>query len=101
MRGFQAMEVCKHASDIAKVLGTLLTLGHFCPSFHLMKAREFIHRLKKNGVEVIEGRGKGGHVLARYQGKQATIPIHGSKDIDPSFLKSICKQIGIDHNEIL
>jgi predicted RNA binding protein YcfA (HicA-like mRNA interferase family) len=66
-----------------------------------MKAREFIRRLKKNGVEVIEGRGKGGHVLARYQGKQATIPVHGSKDVDPVFLQEICKQLGIDHTIIL
>ena len=66
-----------------------------------MKAKEFIRRLKKNGVEMIEGRRKGGHILARYQGKQTTIPVHGSKDVDPAFLKAICKQIGIDHNDIL
>jgi predicted RNA binding protein YcfA (HicA-like mRNA interferase family) len=66
-----------------------------------MKAREFIRRLKKNGVEVIEGRGKGGHVLARYHGKQATIPVHGSKDVAPVFLQEICKQLGIDHTNIL
>jgi predicted RNA binding protein YcfA (HicA-like mRNA interferase family) len=66
-----------------------------------MKAREFIRRLKKNGVEIIEGRGKGGHVLAEFQGKKTTIPIHGSKDVDHNFLKAICKQLGVDPNEIL
>ena len=66
-----------------------------------MKAKEFISRLKKNGVEITEGRGKGGHVLARFQGKTATVPIHGSKDMHPTFLKQICKQLGIDFSEIL
>lgn len=58
-------------------------------------------RLKRNGVEVIEHRGKGGHVLAVYQGKQTTVPFHGSADMDPVFLKRICKQLGLDPDEIL
>lgn len=66
-----------------------------------MKAKEFIRRLKKNGVEITEGRGKGGHVLAQFQSKTATVPIHGSKDMDPAFLKQICKQLGVDSSEIL
>ena len=66
-----------------------------------MKAKEFIRLLKKNGVEIIEGRGKGGHVLAIFQGKKTTIPIHGSKDIDPVFLKQLCKQLGLDPNDML
>lgn len=66
-----------------------------------MKAKEFIRLLKKNGVEIIVGRGKGGHVLASFQGKNTTIPIHGSKDIDPAFLKQLCKQLGLDPNDIL
>ena len=66
-----------------------------------MKAKEFIRRLKKNGVEILEGRGKRGHVLARFQDNTVTVPIHGSRDMDPAFLKQICKQLGIDPSEVL
>lgn len=66
-----------------------------------MKARELIKKLKKHGVEFIKGRGKGGHQLARYRGKQATIPIHGDTDYGPLFVKMICKQLGINPNDII
>ena len=61
-----------------------------------MKGKEFLKRLRKNGVEIITGRGKGGHVLARINNRSATVPVHGSKDMDPAFLKAICAQLGLD-----
>ncbi|QAZ69672.1 type II toxin-antitoxin system HicA family toxin [Solidesulfovibrio carbinolicus] len=61
-----------------------------------MKGKEFIRRLKRNGVEIVEGRGKGGHVWASYNGKGTTVPFHGSTDVDPDFLKEICKQLGMN-----
>ena len=66
-----------------------------------MKAREFIRKLRKAGVEIIRGRGKGGHCLAKYQGKQCTIPFHGDMDIAKPFLKELCKQLGIDPGDII
>lgn len=66
----------------------------------VMKAKEFIKRLKRNGVEVIENRGKGGHVMAVCGAKKATVPIH-SADIGPVFLKRICKQLGLDPKDVL
>lgn len=65
-----------------------------------MKAKQFCQKLRRFGVEIIEGRGKGGHVLAKYKGKQTTIPIHGDADMGSIFLKKICKQLGIDYNDI-
>lgn len=65
-----------------------------------MKVKQFIRKLRQAGVEIIEGRGKGGHVLARYKGKQATIPVHGDTDMGDIFLKKICKQLGIVFEEI-
>ena len=65
-----------------------------------MKAKEFIRKLKKHGVEIEPKRGKGGHILARFEGKKTTIPIHGSKDVDPTFLKKICKQLGVSTKAI-
>ena len=60
-----------------------------------MKAKQLVQKLRRMDVEVIEGRGKGGHVLAKYKGKQTTIPIHGDIDLGKVFLKKICKQLGI------
>lgn len=44
-------------------------------------------KLRAAGVEIDEGRGKGGHVLARYKGRWTTVPVHGSVDLGPNFLK--------------
>ncbi|MHC1791193.1 type II toxin-antitoxin system HicA family toxin [Solidesulfovibrio sp.] len=66
-----------------------------------MKGREFIRRLKRNGVEIIEGRGKGGHVWAICGQRKTTIPCHGSADLDPAFLRMLCKQLGLDPNAVL
>jgi mRNA interferase HicA len=71
-----------------------------CPKIAIMKAKEFIKRLKRAGVEIIEG-GKGSHVRLFYNNRKTTIPFHGSKDVDPVFLKEICKQLGLDPKEIL
>jgi mRNA interferase HicA len=65
-----------------------------------MKAKQFIQKLRKCGVEIIEGRGKGGHYLARFQGKQATVPVHGDADMGNIFLKKICKQLGIHFEDL-
>ncbi len=66
-----------------------------------IKTQQLIKKLKKYGVEFEKGRGKGGHQLAKYQGKQKTIPIHGDADLGPIFIKKICKQLGIDPSNIL
>ena len=66
-----------------------------------MKVKQFIKKLRQAGVNIIEGRGKGGHVLAKYNGKQTTIPIHGDADVGNIFLKKICKQLGIALDEIV
>jgi predicted RNA binding protein YcfA (HicA-like mRNA interferase family) len=66
-----------------------------------MKSRQLIRKLKKIGVEFTKGRGKGGHQLARYKGKQTTIPVHGDSDLGPNFIKIMCKQLGINPDKIL
>ena len=78
-----------------------LILGHSCPNIYSMKSKQFIKLLKRAGVEIIAGRGKGGHVLARYGGKQTTVPTHGDTDYDPVFIKKICKQLGLDPNDVI
>jgi predicted RNA binding protein YcfA (HicA-like mRNA interferase family) len=66
-----------------------------------VKGKEFLRRLKAAGVVIMKGRGKGGHVRAGYGEAWSTIPMHGDADIDPQFLKRICKQLGIDPAKIL
>lgn len=78
-----------------------MTTGLFCPTCGFVKGKEFIKRLRRNGVEIIEGRGKGGHVWAIHNGKKTTVPVHGSADVDPVFLKQICKQLGLDPDAVL
>lgn len=65
-----------------------------------MKAKQFLKKLKHLGVEIVAGRGKGGHYLAKYKGRQSTIPVHGDADISPVFIKVICKQLGIDPKDL-
>jgi mRNA interferase HicA len=66
-----------------------------------MKSKQLIRKLKKIGIEFTKGRGKGGHQLARYKGKQTTIPVHGDSDLGPNFIKIMCKQLGINPDKIL
>ncbi len=66
-----------------------------------MKGKEFLRRLRRHGVSIIEGRGKGGHVWAIHQARRTTVPIHGNRDMDPDFLKDICRQFGLDPKDVL
>ena len=66
-----------------------------------MKGKQFIKRLRMHGVRIVSGRGKGGHCLAIYKGRQSTIPVHGDTDFGPAFLKMICKQLGLEPNKIM
>ncbi len=66
-----------------------------------MKSAQLVRKLRKIGVEFVKGRVKGGHLLAKYQGKQTTVPIHGDTDLGPQFIKLICKQLGINPKDIL
>jgi mRNA interferase HicA len=66
-----------------------------------VKSRQLIRKLKKIGVEFTKSRGKGGHQLAKYRGKQATVPVHGDADIGPIFIKKLCKQLDINPEDIL
>jgi mRNA interferase HicA len=66
-----------------------------------MKGRQLIRRLEAAGVEIVRSRGKGGHVIARYQGHQTTVPVHGDRDLGPNFIRDLCKQLGLDPRRVL
>jgi len=59
-----------------------------------VKIKQFLKKIKAAGGEIIKGRGKGGHILIKLNGRATTVPTHGDNDIDPDFLDDICKQLG-------
>lgn len=65
-----------------------------------MKGRELIRKLRRKGAEIVPRRGKGGHVLVRYKGRQTTVPVLGDIDIAAPFVREICKQLGIDQKDL-
>ena len=47
------------------------------------------------------GRGKGGHVYVRCRGRKSMVKMHdGSQDLDNSYVKLVCGQIGIDPEDL-
>jgi predicted RNA binding protein YcfA (HicA-like mRNA interferase family) len=58
-----------------------------------MKTKQFLKLLKASGAEIDKQRGKGGHCLVKFNGRQTTVPMHGDTDYDPEFLDDICKQL--------
>ncbi|MDQ3564205.1 MAG: hypothetical protein M3436_08730 [Pseudomonadota bacterium] len=40
-------------------------------------------------------------MLAKHKARQTTIPAHGDADFDPALLRRVCKQLGIDPDDIL
>jgi predicted RNA binding protein YcfA (HicA-like mRNA interferase family) len=65
-----------------------------------MKGKEFVRRLKRCGVTIDAKRGKGGHVLATYHGKQTVVSVHGDADMPPYLLKKICRQLGLEPDDV-
>ena len=66
-----------------------------------MKGKQLVRRLRRAGVEVRARPSGTGHWVARFQGKQAPVPMHGDTDLGPEFIKTICKQLGIDPRRVL
>jgi predicted RNA binding protein YcfA (HicA-like mRNA interferase family) len=66
-----------------------------------MKPKQAMRKFRQAGVEVEPGRGKGGHYMIRYEGKWATFPVHGDRDIGPDFIKKLCRQLGLDWRKVL
>ena len=65
-----------------------------------MKGRQFLRKLRARGATVDAGRGKGGHVYVRYGGRKSVVKMHGSKDLDNSYVKLVCGQLGIDSEDL-
>ena len=46
------------------------------------------------------GRGKGGHVYVRRGGRKSIVKMHGSKDLDNGYVRLVCRQLGIDPEDL-
>ena len=66
-----------------------------------MKGKELVRRLRRAGVEITGRSGGTGHLLARFQGRKAPVPMHGDRDLGPDFIKKLCKQLGLDPLRVL
>ena len=59
-----------------------------------MKQSEFKRWLASMGATFTEG---ANHTNAHLNGRKRPIPVrHGSKELDNNFIKTICKQLGLD-----
>ena len=65
-----------------------------------MKGRQLIKKLQALGVEIETGQGKGGHVQARFNGRKTVIKTHGGKDLSKNYVNLVCKQLGINQEDL-
>ena len=60
----------------------------------VLKPREVVQRLEVLGF--VEVRQKGSHRRYRHSdGRGTTVPFHAGRDISPTLLRQICKDIGL------
>ena len=66
----------------------------------VLNSREVIGVLNRLGF--VEIRQKGSHKQFRHpDGRMTTVPVHGGRDIAPSLLRQILKDIDVDQDEFL
>ena len=66
----------------------------------VLKAREVIHVLQGLGFETVRQRGS--HVRLRHaDGRVTTVPVHGARDISPTLLRRIAKDVGLTGREFV
>ena len=71
------------------------------PELPVIPAKDLLGYLLKYGCELVSVRGSHHKVENPVSGKRAPIPVHGNKDIDKPFLKSILNELEIDVTEFL
>ena len=65
-----------------------------------MKTKQLLKRLKKAGVEVTTRKGTS-HLKLTYKGRESTFAYHGGRDVPPTLIKTLCKQLGLDPTQVL
>ena len=66
----------------------------------VLRPREVIRLLERLDFELIRQRGS--HQQFKHpDGRQTTVPVHAGRDISPTLLRQICKDIGVTPEELL
>lgn len=69
-------------------------------SLPVLRPREVIARLERLGF--IEVRQRGSHKQFRHaDGRVTTVPVHGSRDLAPSLLRKICRDINMSPEDFV
>lgn len=69
-------------------------------SIPILKPREVVARLERLGF--VEVRQRGSHKQFRHSdGRVTTVPMHGGRDISPSLLRKICRDIKVDVEDFI
>ena len=70
------------------------------PKPPVLRPREVIALLERLGF--VEVRQRGSHKQFRHaDGRNTTVPVHGSRDISPALLRQIAKDIGLTWEEFV
>ena len=70
------------------------------PSIPVLKARDVIAILTALGFR--EVRQRGSHKRFRHpDGRRATVPVHGARDLSPTVLRHIARQAGLSVEQFL
>jgi predicted RNA binding protein YcfA (HicA-like mRNA interferase family) len=70
------------------------------PPLPVFKPREVIKALRDLGFE--EVRQRGSHKLFKHpDGRVTTVPVHQGRDLSPSLLRQILRDIGVEPEEFL
>jgi predicted RNA binding protein YcfA (HicA-like mRNA interferase family) len=70
------------------------------PSIPVLKPREVERLLERYGFELLRQRGS--HRQYRHpDGRQTTLPFHGSRDISPALFRQVAKDIGLTPEQLI
>lgn len=64
-----------------------------------MTSRELLRRLRRLGAEIVTGRGKGGHVQVRLNGRVTYVPT-GTGELATGTLGSILRALRLTRDEL-
>ncbi|MGI9141050.1 MAG: type II toxin-antitoxin system HicA family toxin [Gemmatimonadaceae bacterium] len=69
-------------------------------SLPVLKPRDVIRRLERLGF--VEVRQRGSHKQFRHaDGRGTTVPVHAGRDVSPSLLRQICRDIRITPEQFI
>ena len=65
----------------------------------VVTSRELLRRLRRLGIEIVGGRGKGGHVMVRRDDRVSFVPT-GSGELPTGTVRSILRALGLRPDQL-